>query len=182
VAFSTTANATYKIVAACSISVFMFALTGCGSSRIIPVATPITVTLNQSSLTALSEFQSQFTATVQGTSNVAIIWSVDGVVGGSSVAGKMNSSGLYTAPSQPGIHNVTATSVADTTKNATATVTVVDLELTPAVATVDPLTTPQFTATLQGSAGSTFIWSVDGIAGGGAVPAPFRRADYTPLL
>lgn len=45
--------------------------------------------------------------------------------GGSSAgAGSITSTGLYTAPSTAGTYTVTATSVADTTKSASATVTV----------------------------------------------------------
>ena len=168
-AFSTRANASYRILGVCSVLVFVFALIGCGGSQPIPVATPISVSLNQLSVTVLSGGQSQFTATIHGTSNLGITWSVDGVGGGSSATGTTNSSGLYTAPSQQGIHNVTATSIADTTKSATATVTVIDFELVPAAATVDPLLTQQFTVIVPGSTAPNVTWSIDGIAGGNAV-------------
>ena len=52
----------------------------------------------------------QFTATVQGTPNQGVTWSVDGVVGGNNMVGTISTSGLYTAPNQPGSHTVTATS------------------------------------------------------------------------
>ena len=64
----------------------------------------------------------QFTATVAGTSNTQVAWSVEeGTAGGG-----ISSSGLYTAPGTGGgTYHVVATSVADTTKSAVATVTVV---------------------------------------------------------
>jgi hypothetical protein len=58
----------------------------------------------------------QFTATVTGTTNTAVTWSATG--------GTVSSSGFYTAPGTAGTYTVEATSVADTTKSASATVTV----------------------------------------------------------
>ena len=58
----------------------------------------------------------QFTATVTSTSNTSVTWAASG--------GTVSSKGLYTAPSSAGTYTVTATSVADTTKSASATVTV----------------------------------------------------------
>jgi len=55
-------------------------------------------------------------ATVAGSKTTAVTWSSDG--------GTITSTGLYTAPVTPGTYYVTATSVADTTKSDTATVTV----------------------------------------------------------
>lgn len=66
----------------------------------------------------------QFTATVQGTSNANVTWSVDGVAGGNNTVGTISSSGLYTAPANPGTHTVTATSQALPSLNANAAVTV----------------------------------------------------------
>lgn len=61
-----------------------------------------------------------FSATVSGTSNTNVIWSVqEGTAGGS-----ITSSGVYTAPSTPGTYHIVATSDADQTQSATATVIV----------------------------------------------------------
>lgn len=61
-----------------------------------------------------------FTATITGTTDQSVTWSVqEGASGGAITA-----NGVYTAPSTPGTYHVTATSVADTTKSATVTVTV----------------------------------------------------------
>jgi hypothetical protein len=59
-----------------------------------------------------------------------------------------------------------ATSVADTTKNATATVSVGALAISPASATVAPSGTQQFSASVQGLSNNTINWSVDKVAGG----------------
>jgi hypothetical protein len=66
----------------------------------------------------------QFTATVQGTNNQTVTWSVDGVVGGNNTVGTVSSSGLYTAPGQTGSHTVTATSNALPSYSVNASVTV----------------------------------------------------------
>lgn len=63
-----------------------------------------------------------FTATVSGTANTAVTWSVLEADGGS-----ITGAGIYTAPNTEMVAHVRATSVADPTKVATATVTVVDL-------------------------------------------------------
>jgi hypothetical protein len=109
----------------------------------------------------------QFTATIQGTTNTNVAWSVDLTGGGNSSVGTITAAGLYTAPSQAGSHTVSATSAADTTKSANAAVSVVGaVVVTPASALVAPNGTQQFNATLQGATGATFTWSIDGVAGG----------------
>jgi hypothetical protein len=66
----------------------------------------------------------QFTATVTGSSNTAVTWFVDGTGGGNATVGTISAAGLYTAPAATGQHTVMATSVADTTKSASVTLTV----------------------------------------------------------
>lgn len=71
-------------------------------------------------------------AKVSGTTNWSITWTVNGVAGGNSTVGTINTVGVYTAPSSvptPSSVQITATSVADTTKSATATITVLPLSL-----------------------------------------------------
>jgi hypothetical protein len=70
----------------------------------------------------------QFTATVKNdSSDAGVKWSVDGVAGGNSTVGSITGEGNYSAPSTAGSHTVTATSVADASKSASATVGVTDL-------------------------------------------------------
>ena len=68
-----------------------------------------------------------FTATVTGSANTAVTWSVDGVAGGSSTVGMISTGGVYSPPSTAGTHTVTATSVANTSASANSTVVVTDL-------------------------------------------------------
>ncbi|HXY25407.1 MAG TPA: DUF1800 family protein [Candidatus Acidoferrum sp.] len=70
--------------------------------------------------------QTQFVATVTGTTNTAANWAVNGVSYGNNTVGSMDGNGNYTAPSTLGGLTgvtITATSQADTTKSANATVT-----------------------------------------------------------
>jgi hypothetical protein len=140
--------------------------TGTASAQV--TVTSIVVSVSPSTATVLTGATSQFTATVQGSSNTAVTWSVDTVGGGNSTVGTMSASGLYTAPSQVGTHAITATSVADTTKSATATVTVnvVTVSVSPTSATVLVSASTPFTATVQGTTNTAVTWSVDSVAGG----------------
>jgi hypothetical protein len=93
----------------------------------ITAPTPISVTLSPLR-SAITTSQSQlFTATVNGTSNSAVNWFVDGIPGGSALAGLITAGGLYTPGTQPGQHLVTASSVVDGTTSAPSTVSVTDL-------------------------------------------------------
>jgi hypothetical protein len=132
-----------------------------------PPPSGVSVALNQSTASVAITHQTQFTATVTGTTNTAVTWSVDNVSGGNSTVGTINAAGLYTAPSTVGSHTVTATSAADTSKTASAAVTVTGLvSVSPATVDVAATQTQQFNATVQGYSTSTVTWSVDNVAGG----------------
>jgi pectate disaccharide-lyase len=91
-----------------------------------PTPTPgtIAVTISPTSATVAAGSNKQFTGTVTGTTNTAIIWQVNGVQGGSAATGIISSSGLYSAPAcPPASVTVTARSYYDTTKFANANVT-----------------------------------------------------------
>lgn len=65
-----------------------------------------------------------FVATVTGAADTRVRWQVQEGGGGS-----VDASGLYTAPASTGIYQLKATSVADSSKSATATITVSDSTL-----------------------------------------------------
>jgi uncharacterized protein (DUF1800 family) len=67
----------------------------------------------------------RFTSTITGSSNTSATWTVNGVVGGNATVGTISSFGQYTAPAvmPTGAITIKVTSVADSTKSATATVT-----------------------------------------------------------
>jgi hypothetical protein len=69
---------------------------GCGSHP-LPVPATVSVSVSPSNSSVLLGNTQQFTATVAGTSNDGVLWSVNGVSGGNSIFGTINSTGLYTA-------------------------------------------------------------------------------------
>ena len=107
------------------------------------------------------------TATVTGTNNQAVTWSVTG-------GGTISSLGVYTAPAtvpNPAKVTVTATSQADPTKSGSFTITVelasaVQVSVLPATASVSDFRTQQFTATVTGSSNTAVTWQVNGVTGG----------------
>jgi len=68
----------------------------------------------------------QFAALVSGTSNTAVHWMVNGILGGNSTIGWITGSGVYTAPARvpSGSISVTAQSAAQPTVSASAAVLV----------------------------------------------------------
>lgn len=91
-----------------------------------PPAPTVTVAISPTSAAVVLGQTRAFTATVTGTNNTAVTWSVNGVAGGSTTTGTINASGLYTAPAllpSPASVTVRATSIAVTTASASATVT-----------------------------------------------------------
>jgi hypothetical protein len=159
-----------------------FAMVGCGgmnNSSTTTTTTPpaVAVSLNQASATLGVGTTTQFSATVQNTTNTAVTWSVDTVAGGNSTVGTINSSGLYTAPSTAGNHTVTATSVADSTKSANATVTVGMLTaISPASVVIPAGGTEQFNTTVEGFSNTSVNWAVDQVSGGNATVGTISAA------
>ena len=146
-------------------------LVGCATtgSKGAPAAVAVAVTPASASV-AVSKSQ-QFTATVTGSTNTAVTWSV---IGGAA-NGTISASGLYTAPStvpNPAQVTVTATSQADATKSGSANVTVTTASsggtvvVSPSSATVANFGTQQFMATVNGSSSSAVNWQVNGTTGG----------------
>src|SRR5260370_8978911 len=72
---------------------------GCGSSG--PPPQQITVDVTPSTITVRTGDTQQFFATVTGTTNQTVTWSVNGVAGGDATRGTITASGLYTPPAQP---------------------------------------------------------------------------------
>lgn len=139
----------------------------------VQAAPAAAVALSPTSLTLAAGASSSFTATVSGTTNTGVTWSVDGVTGGNSTVGTVTGTGgtvTYTAPSTGGARTLVATSLADATKSASAAITVqpppVAITMSPATSTVTGGTTGTFTATVSGTTNTATTWSVDGISGG----------------
>ena len=137
----------------------------------------ISVAVSPTTATVQAGQQQAFTATVTGSSNTAVTWSVV-EAGGGGVSG----AGLYTAPAAAGAFHVRATSVADPTKSAQATVTVTAVAVTVNPATVSLQTGQQqgFTATVTGTSNTAVTWSVVEAGGGGVSSAGLYTAPAAP--
>jgi hypothetical protein len=104
-------------------------LVGCagnGATMGPPQNVVVNVAPQNAAVAATSQTQ-QFTPTVTGATNTSVTWSVDGVAGGNSTNGMIDSTGIYTPPATGGTHTITATSVADTSASGSANVAVTDL-------------------------------------------------------
>jgi uncharacterized protein (DUF1800 family) len=96
----------------------------------------------------------QFTATVNGSSNTGVSWSVNGIPGGNSTLGTIVGNGNYTAPSVVPAQNsitVTATSIADSTLSGNSAVAIVNPVPVLTSITPDVLSIGAFTITVNGS-------------------------------
>jgi hypothetical protein len=99
------------------------------NTAFVTVTAPAAVSITVSPATASVRIRQsrQFTATVTGTPNTSVTWKVNGIVGGNNTVGRVSSTGVYTAPRRvpsPATVNVSATSVADPAKSASAQVTI----------------------------------------------------------
>jgi len=127
---------------------------------VIAGAAGVQVTISPTSKTLQAGQTQQFTATVTGSSNTAVTWTATG--------GTISNTGLYTAGSTAGSNfKVTATSAADTTKSASAAVTiqaapVVSVTISPTSKTLQAGQTQQFTATVTGTSNTAVTWTATG--------------------
>jgi hypothetical protein len=93
---------------------------GSGGSVTPPAPLAISVGVTPASVTLGIPATQSFSATVANSTNSSVLWSVlEGASGGS-----ITSAGIYTAPIHAGSFHVIATSAADSTKSATALITV----------------------------------------------------------
>jgi hypothetical protein len=102
--------------------------TATATITVIPGTLSVSVSPKRAAVT-LSILQTvQFTATVTNDpSNSGVTWSVDGNNGGTAASGTVSTAGLYTPGTLPGVHTITATSVANAAVSASSTAAVTDL-------------------------------------------------------
>jgi serine protease len=123
-----------------------------------------------------------FEAQVNSATDSAVAWYVNKVPGGDSKNGTISTSGVYTPPAavpSPNVVTITAVWTSDTTKYATAQVTVnapVSISVTPVVANVAVGGTETFTAAVTNSASTAVNWSVNGVVGGNSTVGTISNA------
>jgi hypothetical protein len=136
------------------------------------VSPAVTVVITPTTQGVMVGKTQQFSATVAGSTNLSVTWTVNQVPSGNANFGTISASGLFTAPAAvpaPNTVTVTATSVADPKQFASATITVQPtVNVSPTTQGVEIGKTQQFTATVTGNSNSTVTWSVNQIAGGNA--------------
>jgi len=128
-----------------------------------------------------------FTATVSNSTDASVVWSVNGVTGGSPQAGTISADGVYTAPAdlpQGGTVQVTATSHADTSKFATASVTIssdIAVSISPGTASVELGAAQTFHASISsnGKPDPTIRWNLSGSACPSACGTVDANGNYT---
>ncbi len=159
------------------------------------VAASATVTIPEISITIVPPAasilvgkQKRFTAEVAGTVNTAVEWSVQG----GDANGTITAGGTYTAPNEPGLYTVNAQSTANSSKTASADVTVdeVSIKITPVSANILPGQTQKFTATVTGMTEKAVTWSIVEGASGGSIdntglytaPSPANTTEFHVLV
>src|SRR2546423_10223255 len=138
----------------------------CAPATVVTVGVVVAVT-PASALVQVGATQN-FKATVFGTSDTAVAWSVQEATGGSVAA-----DGTYTAPATAGTYHVVATSHADPTKFNAAAVSVsvpIVIALTPSAAALQAGASQKFQASVSGTTDKVVAWSVQE-ANGGAIAA-----------
>lgn len=109
---------------------------------------------------------------ISGTVNSSVSWAVQESDGGTIAPDASDTTyATYTAPETPGTYHVVATSLADPTKSATATITVTPpvLSIAPLSEILGPEGTRQFSASIAGLTDQTVTWSVEEGSAGGSV-------------
>lgn len=139
---------------------------GVSDTCVITLQPTVDISISPTSVTLNSTQSQQFRATVTGTTNTAVNWSIT-----PSDAGAITSDGLYTPPANITSRQsvtVKVVSVADPTQVATATVTLVSniaVTVNPSSANLTDGQTQQFTATVFGTTTSDVTWSLSPAVG-----------------
>ena len=117
-------------------------LASCGRGGTAPpLPPPIVVSVSPRASTVTVGTSAQFAATVTGTSNPGVNWSINGISGGNPEVGLIGSNGLYTAPPvppSPNVVSVTAASAANPARIGSASATIVNLS--PVLGSLSPST------------------------------------------
>jgi hypothetical protein len=137
----------------------------------VVAATAVLLSMSPTSASVPTAGTDSFTATVTGTTNTAVTWSLTGAGCSGSSCGTLATSSLsavYQAPvvaPSPASVNVVATSLADPSKSASAQVTiipVVGVTVTPSSASVLTGATQQLSASVVGTANTAVTWTAEG--------------------
>jgi hypothetical protein len=149
---------------------------GCGSAsnrNSQPPPPEITVSVTPTAANLRAGATQPFTATIAGTTNKSVAWSVNGIVTGSAATGTISSNGVYTAPAtvpNPNVITVEAVPAADTSATASSEVTL--WNATPVVSSVSPTSFAAGAYTLT-ITGSKFVAGAQVMLGGSALTTTY---------
>lgn len=148
--------------------------TSASATATVTVLPPVKVTITPAAAQVVVDEARQFTAVVTGASNTSVTWSLTGTGCSGTTCGSITTGGLYTAPAtipSPALVSLRATSVADSSKSATAAITIiapVKVVIAPTGSIVAVNGQEQFRANIVGSTDQGVQWSVSGAACSGA--------------
>jgi serine protease len=97
------------------------------ASAQVTIGSSVSISVTPPSASVQAGMTQTFAASVTGSSNASVTWSVNNVAGGNTTVGTISASGMYTAPATVSASTtvtISAISVADSTKSASAQVTV----------------------------------------------------------
>jgi hypothetical protein len=154
-----------RVLVLAIILAFVFLLASCGGdTKSTPAPTPVVAVSITPITSSISVTQTaQFSAAVTGSTNTAVTWTAS--------AGTV-ANGLFTPPMLAGSYKVTATSQADTTKSAVATVTVTApaAQFTSApVTTASEGTDYTYTVEAEDPAGTTVTYALTSAPAGATI-------------
>src|SRR5580704_7770388 len=164
-------------VSLCSLSLMVLlslTLVDCVSLK---TPSPVAITLKSTSATVATGSTAPFSAAVTGTSNASVTWTVSGQGCSGTACGTISSRSsfaVYIAPPlapSPAIVNIIATSVADSSQSASASVTIVPrvaVTVAPTNPTVPTGTMQRFSGSVTAESNTAVSWSVSGVGCGGA--------------
>lgn len=132
-------------------------LSGCGNGSSSSSVPSYSVVISGASTTRLGA-TTQFTATVTGTTNTAVLWQVNSITGGNATYGTISATGLYTAPFVLSAATVTITAVLQA--SATSSGSFVDTLQNPV---------PALTTATATQVGSSLNYALD-VTGSGFMP------------
>jgi len=151
----------------------------------LAIGAGVNVNVSPSTATLAANHRVTLNAQVNGTSNTGVIWSVNGIAGGNTAFGEICAVGSipcqmvtnttapqveYLAPGtipSPNPVSATAVSAADSTKSASAQITVLNhvlVSVQPGSITLSPLAVQGFTASVLGTGNQNVVWQVQGVA------------------
>lgn len=152
---SVTGQTSKQVMPAANTTYMLTATNAAGSSTALATVTVATVAVSVAPMTATvaAGGSQQLSATVTGSSDTTVLWTIDE----GSVAGAVSAAGLYQASQTGGVYHVRATSRADSSRSAAATVTVMPEPGAPVIASFAAAP-----AAIVVGQSSTLGWSVTG--------------------